>query len=892
MNHASHTTHSDYSLSGLDLFLALLGLIGVVFFGLFLPSEHPDSSAVFEITSEDAVELSSAFLSEQELNVDGLLTSSTLTRNPDLLLKLQHALSRETAVEFLESENRNQIAAYFWKVQFLIPKDPENSGSISTNQVLYEVHLAQNGDILTFSEVARSLGAQGRRFGNPREKVNRAALAAVFMTDSTSGDAVAAQLRPLPDSLFTSSLYFDLSSTNPTSETSLIEDLTESRPIRVDSVAVHNLALFHLKRTVFRDSELKLNSIEIFESGGVKLARVAFESLQPVAGQNIKLALTIPATGTVSELKVEYAGEESKTESTATVFDIIGASLFGLLSLILIVVFFKRMIARLLDLKSAMIDAMVLGTMVGLVTILVVSEPMEAVNSSSLWLAILLNLVIFSFTAGGVAVFAFMVSGVTDSVVREFDDGKLKTMILLRHGDVNNRPLGASLLRGLSVAGLLLGLSVFCLSVLPQLSLEFDELLVSDSSAQPFVTILFKSFSAAYFYVLIWIVGVSSAALRRTKKSWLVFVLIALSGAVLDVGPFAVESAYTGVIVSAVFSLVLAFVYLRYDILTLLVAMFMSNMIWNLSEGFLVAGSTSWIDLMLCILFVLALLILGVLGVLSSRTGQDADSYVPGYVTEMAGQERVKRELEIAQQVQTFFLPRKMPTLESLEIAGMCLPATEVGGDYYDFVELENGRMAFILGDVSGKGIQAAFFMTLVKGIIQTLSRQGLGAAEVMRKLNHLFCMNAPAGTFISVIYGEFDPADSSFTFSRAGHNPAILFEAEKAKAIALQPKGMAIGFADGERFDTNIEQVTVYLKPGDSMVFYTDGFSEAMNRRRDLYGDDRLLNKVTQFGSKTASSILRLMTEDVHHFIEGMGRADDMTMVVLRLRPKEVHDA
>ena len=207
-----------------------------------------------------------------------------------------------------------------------------------------------------------------------------------------------------------------------------------------------------------------------------------------------------------------------------------------------------------------------------------------------------------------------------------------------------------------------------------------------------------------------------------------------------------------------------------------------------------------------------------------------------------------------------------------------------VGGDYYDFITLEKDRLAFVLGDVSGKGIQAAFFMTLVKGIVQTLSRQSLSPADVMRKLNHLFCQNAPAGTFISVIYGVVDPINKTFTFARAGHNPAILYRAETGQAEALRPKRMAIGFSDSSKFDDNIEEVVVDLKHGDTLVFYTDGFSEAMNRSRDLYGDDRLVEKMTRIGEYGASTILRLMTEDVHHFIEGMGRTDDMTMAVLKL--------
>ena len=244
---------------------------------------------------------------------------------------------------------------------------------------------------------------------------------------------------------------------------------------------------------------------------------------------------------------------------------------------------------------------------------------------------------------------------------------------------------------------------------------------------------------------------------------------------------------------------------------------------------------------------------------MSDQTGNEVEEYVPEYVTQMAGQERVKRELEIAQEVQSFFLPQKMPVIPGLELSGMCLSATEVGGEYNDFIELDDGRMALNLGDVSGKGIQAAFFMTLVKGITQTLSRLYTSPAEVMRKLNHLFYQNAPNGTFISAIYGVYDPSDRSFVFSRAGHNPAIFYQAKKATASALIPEGMAIGFTDSSMFDSRIAETTVYLSEGDAMVFYTDGFSEAMNRARELYGDERLQEKVAAIGTRSASAILRL---------------------------------
>lgn len=891
MNHATQTTLSDYSLSGLDLFLAVLGIVGAVLFGLFLPQEHPDSAAAFEISEDEAVAIASDFLVNQGLNPNGLEPEASLRRNEDLLLDLQGTLDRPTTVEFLESENRNQLAAYFWRVAFVIPRDPEKAEFIEEPKIIYHFNLAQNGKIIGFIDLSLLHGSAARSFGISFEKVHREALSHLLSPDSLAGTDAKRIFGTIPDSVFVNSLRFDLQLGRSIPNDSLLANLEAMRPTILDSTRVRGLVDYHLDQSAFSGLDWDEVSMQILSNSGKPYAQVELKSKQPVAGQNIKLVTKIAPFGALSGLSTSYSKEVEGSFSANQIFEVLRIGLIILLSLIFIVVFFKRMIARLLDMKSAMIDAMLLGLAVGAVAVLTESEVTQTVRSAPLWGKIGLNILVFSFTAGGVAVFAFMIAGVTDSVVREYDGGKLKTLILLRHGDIVNRPLGASFLRGSSVAGILLGLSVLILSVSPQVNLKLDSLLLAGSSARPFASVLFGTLSSSYFLVLIWMVGVSAVAFKWSKQPWLAILFVAVSGSILSVSPFSMEVGVWGLAIAAGFSVLLAWAYVRFDILTVLVALFLSKLIWQLSEGMLIAGSTSWIDLVLGVLFVISVLVLGVLGVISHHTGQEADSYVPGYVAEMAGQVRVKRELEIAQQVQTFFLPRKMPSVLGLEIAGMCLPATEVGGDYYDFVELDGGKMAFILGDVSGKGIEAAFFMTLVKGIIQTLSRQNLSSAEVMQNLNHLFCANAPNGTFISVIYGQFDPKDNSFTFSRAGHNPAILFEAESSTAKALLPKGMAIGFTDGIRFNSTIEQLKVRLKPGDSMVFYTDGFSEAMNRKRDLYGDDRLLSKVSQYGNRSASAILRLLTEDVHHFIEGMGRADDMTMVVLKLKaPDESH--
>ena len=263
---------------------------------------------------------------------------------------------------------------------------------------------------------------------------------------------------------------------------------------------------------------------------------------------------------------------------------------------------------------------------------------------------------------------------------------------------------------------------------------------------------------------------------------------------------------------------------------------------------------------------------------------------MPTYVRELAHQERLKREVEIARSVQESFLPRQMPEVAGLDIAAMCLAAYEVGGDYYDFVKLGPGKLAVVVGDVSGKGTQAAFYMTLTKGFVQALSREGLSPAEVMRRLNTLFCENVTRGTFISMIYGIFDVEARTFTFARAGHNPVILKRSPSQEPDIVQPTGMAIGLVTGAPFDDTIEERTLDLRIGDVLVFYTDGFSEAMNQAKDQYGDDRLARKVGDLGQRSATEILDAVAEDVDHFVEAADPHDDMTMVVVKFGPRAAH--
>jgi sigma-B regulation protein RsbU (phosphoserine phosphatase) len=873
-----------FRLTGWDLLLLVLGLAGAIAFGVLLPDVHPDATVVYEIDEEQAISTADVFLISNGFASDGLLTSAHMVRRESLLENLQIALGRNTTVDFLESDGRNEVAAHHWEVSYRPPLEPGESRNLGEQPPVFEVTLAQNGKVLSFENMTNRYGTRAQRLGNPSGRVNRAALDAIIRVDTATAAQARAALSALPDSVFQTQLAFALDRKNVLGPAERLDLLQRGQPVPLDSTALEEIFRYHLRNSALARVDFKVDSIGVGPRAGGSNASIRMISDPPLAGQIIEAEAGLTPTGTLTRLSLSY---RPALTVESPVSKVLGATKIGLLILLgfgFIIAFFRRLVARLLDMKAALVDAMVVGIMGGTVAATNMTALAEMFVFTPLWLQILVRLVAFSIVAGALSIFVFMVAGVTDSVVREKMEGKLGTLVLLRHGDFQNKPMGAAMVRGLSIGLILIGLGVAGLSAWEGLHLSLGGRFLSDQVMRPVIGGVFESFETAYFLSLLWLVGVSAVSLRISGSSVLMLVLLTVSGTFLGIGPVEFVAQPVALIVGGTSALIMAWTFLRYDIVTAMMALFVSETLWSLTEGFLVQGSPAWIDALLGVLFLASVLILGFSGVASRRTGSQVNTYVPEYVTEMAGQERVRRELEIAHQVQSFFLPRTMPDVWGLDIAGMCLSANEVGGDYYDFIELDDGRLAFVLGDVSGKGIQAAFFMTLVKGIVQTLSRLQLPPAEIMRRLNTLFCRNAPSGTFISVVYGELDPKTGHFTFARAGHNPVIWYDSDKRVSTALRPKGMAIGFKAGEAFDSTIEEACIHMSPGDALVFYTDGFSEAMNRSRALYGDERLVEKVTQFGGRSASAILRLMTEDVHHFIEGMGRADDMTMAVIKL--------
>ncbi len=868
-----------FRFSGIDALLVALGLLGYACFALLVAPLHPDSAAEYLLTRDEAMERAEAHLVDNGYTVDGLIVSARLQRDDELLADIQHMLGRQEAVKFLSSPVSEPIGAYYWRVQYVDVEDAAENGSrfVSTSPV-FTINLSQAGDLLAFNNERGASGDRSRALNDP---IVRRAVAHALATNAVSADSIQQQLNAVPDSTLRSRLVFDFS--GPAASMSTL--LNTEGPARIDSLGMIQLARHLLAQSALSSLSWTLDDSQTARPSGTQRMRIQLRADTPLAGQQVSAELGMSATGVLTHLSATYEPQVTRDTASTTTLTFVRVGVYVVLVVVFIVLFFRRMVARLIDFRSAGIDAVVLGIMFGSIWLLSRQGMFEGLYWPT-WALLLLRVVVFSFVGIFTSLFVFILSGVTDSFARDRFPSKIRPLVLLRHGQVHNATVGSSLLRGILIGGLLIGLVTVMLWLFDGAIVRQAEVMVSDAIFRPVVGDLLGGTAISYINALLLCMGFGMIAYGSRGNGWVVVPIVALGAVLLQLSPAGIHMTWEGLAINAAIGLLLGLAFLKWDLFTVLMALFSSTLLWSQKEGLLITGADSWIDGLLAILLLISLVIFAVLGIVAGEETRTVKEYVPEYVTEMAGQERVKRELEIAYQVQASFLPRSMPRISALDLAGMCLPANEVGGDYYDYIELDERYLAVVIGDVSGKGIHASFFMTLVKGILQSAARTSRSPADVLRQLNHLFYINVPSGTFITLIYGVIDIKTGTFTFARAGHNPAILLRANSTDFTFLQPAGMAVGFVDRGLFDSGIKEETVHLAPGDMIVLYTDGFSESMNTKRELYGDERLATKAAHIGcSRSASAMLRMLTEDVYHFIEGMGRADDMTMMVIKRR-------
>jgi sigma-B regulation protein RsbU (phosphoserine phosphatase) len=272
------------------------------------------------------------------------------------------------------------------------------------------------------------------------------------------------------------------------------------------------------------------------------------------------------------------------------------------------------------------------------------------------------------------------------------------------------------------------------------------------------------------------------------------------------------------------------------------------------------------------------------------------------------GPEHRERDLEIAYEIQQSFLPRVFPKLHGAEIAATMRPAYEVGGDFYDVIPLSSARVGMLVADVSGKGVPAALYMALARTLLRTHSlaarprylsdalesahvRQlmhtgSLGALAALGAVHqtndYLTSHHSEASFFLTLFYGVYEPDSSLLTYVNAGHNPPLVYNPLADTYDWLKRTDVVVGLMPGRPYEAQERQ----LSPGDVLVLYSDGITEAFNADHKMFGTQRLVEVVRAHGTASAQELLEAIEAAVADFAASMPQSDDITLLVMRCQP------
>ncbi len=252
---------------------------------------------------------------------------------------------------------------------------------------------------------------------------------------------------------------------------------------------------------------------------------------------------------------------------------------------------------------------------------------------------------------------------------------------------------------------------------------------------------------------------------------------------------------------------------------------------------------------------------------------------------ELKQQERMKNELQIARRIQLGSLPKGIPNIAGLDIFVHSEPATEVGGDFYDFLQFNKKQLMIIVGDVSGKGTSAALYVSKIQGIMRSIYSYHPSPREFFVRLNSLMCSDLEKSFFITQVGGKFDLRAKKLTLVRAGHEPPIHYDARKNITQVLECPGMGMGLGSTQEFAEQTRAKTIPLKRGDIFVFYTDGVTEAKNHNGEEFGTDRLQQVIKNAAAEPAGRIGLAIIEAVEQHASASARFDDLTVCVAKIR-------
>jgi serine phosphatase RsbU (regulator of sigma subunit) len=244
--------------------------------------------------------------------------------------------------------------------------------------------------------------------------------------------------------------------------------------------------------------------------------------------------------------------------------------------------------------------------------------------------------------------------------------------------------------------------------------------------------------------------------------------------------------------------------------------------------------------------------------------------------------QRIAREMEAAAQIQRTFLPKESPAgalSNKFEISAVMKPAKAVGGDFYDYFVIDDRKLGFVVGDVSGKGVPAALFMSVSRTVLRTIAFEGEEPGTVLSKVNAILSRDNTEGMFVTIFYAVLDLETGRLAFSSAGHDDALLLSSNACEALHYM--GPAIALFEGAEYPT----ATRNLAPGDTMILLTDGITEAFNIDGRVFNADRVASSVSRRHYASAVELVESLSDEVTRFSEGTEQSDDITCIAMRFK-------
>jgi len=270
--------------------------------------------------------------------------------------------------------------------------------------------------------------------------------------------------------------------------------------------------------------------------------------------------------------------------------------------------------------------------------------------------------------------------------------------------------------------------------------------------------------------------------------------------------------------------------------------------------------------------------------VFKSIAEQSAFALYNAIIYSMANEKkRLDHDLEIARDIQRILLPSESPAIDGFQISGINVPARQVSGDYFDYIQVDQERLGVAIADVSGKGVPASLIMAICRSVLRAEAARNPSPADVLRKVNRQLYPDIKEDMFISMAYLILDHQHDGVTLARAGHDAPLWYKRRSETVTPVKSPGMVVGIDSGSVFDRLTADFAVPLERNDCLVLYTDGVTETLNPDGDEFGVERMMQSVRDGANDGAQVIVKRIIEDVREFTGAVPQNDDMTLIAIR---------